>query len=181
MFRWLVVLYYLIDYRKMKNYKANSYYLLTRIFFLIPLPLFIGFIINQPDTPVKTIYGGLFIIVLFLLFILRLLLKILSVEFKENHMKITYLISRIKLEIPYSEINNWLCIDGQRGYHFNVIKFNSKKFYTTNGIKVDRLVDGDQFIPFLRWMKRKNDRIEFEIIPSDSKLLKEFNKEFKTQ
>ncbi len=161
----------------MAKYKANSYYLIIRIFFLLLPPIIIGYVIYQPKTPEDVIFGGVFVIMPFVIYIVKLLSDLVYVEFNENDMIITYLITKKEKKIPYLNLLTWECIDGQRGYHINVIKFKSDFFLGTSKIKVDRVVDSDQFISFVKWLKSKNDKIKFKITPSDSKLLYEFNKE----
>jgi len=162
----------------MTKIKGNSYYLIIRILFFLLPPFLIGYIISQPNTPDKGFYGGILLISLFLVFILKSLKDLVVVKFNDYNMSITYLIIQKKIDVPYSNLLNWKCIDGHRGQHYNVIKFKTDNFLGTSKIRVDRIVDGDKFIPFVKWLKTKNDKIEFKITPSDSKLIKPFNKEF---
>ena len=162
----------------MKTYSGNSYFLIIRILFLIIPPITIGLVIYQPNTPEKTIYGGIVLIFLFLLYFLKLLKELVFVKLNEKHMVLTYLITKTTKIIPYSKILKWDCIDGQRGSHYNIIKFEADNFLSTNKIKIDRIVDSDKFIPFIKWLKSKNEKIEITITPSDSKLLYEYYKEF---
>lgn len=163
----------------MTKYKANSYYLILRILYLIPILIFIGFFILQENTPKKTIYGGIFIGALILLLIIRLLRKLLVVRFSEEEMRVTYLISRKVRNIPYSDVISLVCIDGRRGHHVVVLEFKYDEFKPSKKIKMDRFVDADKFVPFLKWLRAKNNRIGLKITPSDSKLIPEFNKTFK--
>ena len=160
----------------MTKFKGNSYYLIIRIIFLLFPSFLIGYVIYQPNTPDKVFYVGIFLISLFLIFIIKSLKNLVLVEFNDNEMRIFYLITKKNTEVPYSDLLKWNCIDGQRGYHFNIIHFKSDKYMGTSKVKIDRIVDSDKFIPFVKWLKTKNDKIEFKITPSDSKLIKPFNK-----
>ena len=162
----------------MKKYDANSYYLIIRVFSLIVLVAIIGVFIKQLDTPKYTFYGGIIIISLLVIWIIKLLKNIVYIGFYEDNMEVTHLITRVKKIIPYSDLIDLVCVDSRVGHHYNTIKFKADNLLGTSNIKVDRIVDSDQFITFLKWLKNKNKNIEFEIIPSDSKLLSEFNKEF---
>lgn len=162
----------------MTKFKGNSYYLIIRILYLLFPAFLIGYVISQPNTPDKSFYGGVFLISLFLIFILKSLKDLVSVKFNDDTMRITYLISQRKIEVSYSNLLKWHCFDGVRGNHYNIIQFKSDNFLGTRKIKVDRIVDGDKFIPFVKWLKSKNNKVAFKITPSDSKLIKLFNKEF---
>jgi voltage-gated potassium channel Kch len=161
----------------MRKYQANSYYLIIRIIFLTIPILIIGYIIYVGNLPNEFIYGGILLSSVILLYIIKLLRNLVFVEFNESNLIITFMISKNEKIISYSDLIELTCIDGQRGYHFNVIKFKSSSF-SNSKITVDRIVDSDKFISFLKWLKDKNERIELNIIPSDSKLIPEFHKEF---
>lgn len=163
----------------MTKYKANSYYLIFRILSLLTILFLIGFFVFQENTPIKTVYGGIFLGLLILFFIIRLSRKLLVVRFKEETLQITYLISRKIRIISYSDVISLVCYDSRRGYHVVVIEFKYDEFKNPKKIKVDRFVDADKLVPFLKWLKAKNQIIHLDIRPSDSKLLPEFNKEFK--
>lgn len=163
----------------MTKYKANSYYLIIRILSLLPVLFLIGFFVSQENTPIKTVYGGIFLGLLILFFIIRLFRKLLVVRFNEESLHITYLISRKVRSIPYSDVISLVCNDSRRGYHIVVIEFNYDEFKNPKKIKVDRFVDTDKLVPFLKWLKTKNQQIHLEITPSDSKLIPAFLKEFK--
>ena len=162
----------------MNKYTGNSYYLIFRIIYLILPFLLFGFVVYKLNAPKEIIYGGMVLIFIVLVYILRLLKELVYVEFNENSMNITYLITKKVKAVPYSKLTKFVCIDGQRGYHFNVIEFKSDDFLGTKKVKVDRIVDSDKFISFIKWLKVKNEKIDFKITPSDSKLLYEFYKEF---
>ena len=145
---------------------------------MLPAPILIGLLIYQPNTPDKTIYGGIIIISLFLIYIIKLLKELVFIEFNEEHIILTYSITKTTIIMPYSKIIKWDCIDGQRGSHYNIIHFKSDNFLGTNKIRIDRIVDSDKFISFVKWLKSKNEKIELTITPSDSKLLYAYYKEF---
>jgi len=162
----------------MTKYKANSYYLFIRILSLLPVLFLIGFFISQDNTPIKTVYGGMFLGLLILFFIIRLFSKLLVVRFNEERLHITYLISKKVRSIPYLDIISLICNDSRRGYHVVEIEFKYDEYKKPKKIKVDRFVDADKLIPFLKWLKSKNHQLHLEIIPSDSKLIPAFLEEF---
>ena len=163
----------------MIKYKANSYYLIIRILSLLLILLLIGFFVSQENTPKKTVYGGIFFCLFIIIFIIRLFRKLLVIRFSEEMLTITYLISRRVLSIPYSNLISLVCSDSRRGYHVVEIEFKYNEFKNPRKIKVDRFVDANKLIPFLKWLKTKNQIIQLKIKPSDSKLISAFNKEFK--
>ena len=79
--------------------------------------------------------------------------KLLVVRFNEETLHITYLISRKVRSIPYSDVISLVCNDSRRGYHIVVIEFKYNEFENPKKIKVDRFVDADKLVPFLKWLK----------------------------
>ena len=162
----------------MPYFSGNSYYLLTRVFFLLIPPLLIGFVIYQPGTADKLIYAGIFIISIFVFFILKSFRDLVVVKFYDHNITIKYLIIQKEISVPYSNLVKWYCFDGQKGQHYNIIRFKTDNFKKPKKIKIDRIARNKEFIAIVKWFKTKNENIEFKIAPSDSKLKNLFKKEF---
>lgn len=164
----------------MTKYNGNSYYLILRILQIIfPFGL-IGYFLYTINPPIKVINYFLLFFSLFFIYIIFLARKIVTVEFNTHSMRINHLLSGSIKDIPYSKLTKYTCIDGQKGHNQNTIEYISNTSRTKK-ITVDRIVDSDDFIPFLKWLRGKNKYIDFKVMPADSKLLPAFNKEFRTE
>lgn len=163
---------------RMPIYTGNSYYLIFRILHPILAILFTDYFIYKFNLPKEAIYVGIVLTGIVLIYSFLLLKKMVYVEFNENSVTITYLINKKVKDIPYSKLTKFTCIDGQIGFHFNIFEFRTDDFLNTDKVKLDRIVHNDNFISFIKWLKSKNEKIEFKIIPPDSKLLYEYYKEF---
>ena len=160
----------------MKEYTSNTYYLIDKLFYLLIFCGLIGYLTYFLENKIQII-GIVFISILFILFI-RLTTKLASIKFTENKITVKYLITRKILQIYYSSITEIQYISGYKISSLNIIKYKSDNI-VINKLKLTSVVSQDKYIEFAKWIKNKNNKIEFIFFPSDLKLKSEFNKVFK--
>ena len=153
----------------MNKYNANSYSLIFRVIIMVVVISVISYLIIKFDTPFNTLIIALFTILALLFFAIRILFKMYFVEFNEDNIVVTYLISKnIKL-IQYHNLVGFHCIDGQGSFLLNIFKYKNDNL-STSKIKVDRFISNEEFLTFTKWLKSKNNRIKIKVTPQGSKL-----------
>ena len=161
----------------MKKYKTDTSYLIDKIFYLfIPIGL-ISYLIYKINDSEIIFFGGLLIISILILIIVRFTSKYSYFNFTENNIIVEYAISRKTEIINYSSITEFQHISGFRQTSLNIIKWKPDGI-TNRKLKCTTVVPSDEFIEFIKWLKNKNDKIEFSFFPSDSKMKSKFQKEF---
>ena len=144
------------------------------------LVLFIGiFYLFMVSIENKFIVMGGIIVGFFSLAIIikRLIEKLVQIEFNEKHIIIEYKYPRKIEKIDYSKVIGLNHFQGSRTPTKNILRYeldNGKdqkvKFYS--------IALYENYIDFIKWLKKKNDKIEFKIFPPDSNLEFEYQKEF---
>jgi len=162
----------------MKEYTSNTYYLIDKLFYLLVFSGLIGYFVYSLDNNNKIQIAGIVIISIFLILFIRLTTKLASIKFTESKITVKYLITRKVLQIYYSSIIEIQYISGYQISSLNIIKYKSDNI-AINKVKLTSVVSQDKYIEFAKWIKNKNNKIEFKFFPPDLKLKSEFNKEFK--
>jgi len=161
----------------MKKYRTDTSYLIDKIFYLfIQIGLISYFIYKVNDSEI-ILFGGLIIISILTLIIARYTSKYASFTFAENNIVVEYSISRRTEIINYSSITEFQHISGFKQTSLNIIKYKPDGI-TNRKLKCTTVVSSDNFIEFVKWLKNKNDKIEFSFFPSDSNMKSKFGKEF---
>ena len=161
----------------MKKYTTDTSYLIDKIFYLlIPIAL-ISYLIYKINDSEIIFYSGLLLISILVLIIAIFVTKYAYFNFTENNIIVESAISRKTEKINYSNITEFQHISGFRQTSLNVIKYKSID-KTNRKIKSTTVVPSDEFIDFVKWLKNKNDKIEFSFFPSDSKMRTKYQTEF---
>ena len=162
----------------MNKYTSNTYYLIDKLFYLIVFIGIIGYLVYLIQGSNEILIGGIIIISILLIIFIRLTSKLASIQFSESRIIVKYSISRKVVQIDYSTVMEIHYISGYKIASLNIIKYKSDNI-AERKLKLTSVVAQDDYIEFVRWIKNKNNKIEFKFYPSDLKLKSKFNKEFK--
>lgn len=160
-----------------KKYNGNSNYLITFGFAkLVPAIFILLFLLSfEVSTQVLTI--GILIIVLLFLSTLFGLRKLVYVDFREEHFVIKHFLSGKTEHILYHKLVGLTIIDGRNTKHnYDIINYKVRS--KVKKVQVGRIVNFEDYIEFFTWLKAKNEKIQIEITPSDSLLIKDYRKAF---
>jgi len=162
----------------MKKYKTDTSYLIDKIFYLFIYIGLLSFLIYKVNDSEIILMGGLLIISILALIIARYFWRYAYFNFTENSLEVLYGISKRTTIINYSDITEFQHISGFKQTSVNCIKF--KHYGVSNRkIKCTTVAPSAEFIDFVKWLKTKNNNIEFSFFPSDSQMKSAFDKEFK--
>jgi len=162
----------------MEKYTSNTYFLIDRIFYLILYIVLIG-LLTYFFANINVIkYGGLTSIPVLIFVLLWSISKLATLEYNEKNINITYRFPFNQKSIDYSSIIEIQHISGYKSTTLNIIKYKQKDSLKNKKLKIRNVVQNDKFIEFIKWMKTKNEQIEFTFLPTDSKLKEAYLKEF---
>lgn len=161
----------------MKKYTTDTSYLIDKIFYLFMPIGFISYLIYKVNDSEIIFYGGFLILSILILIMIRLISKYASFNFTESNIVVTYSISRKTELINYSNITEFQHISGFKQTSLNVIKYKPDGI-TNRKIKSTTVASSTEYIDFVKWLKNKNNSIEFSFFPSDSNMKTKFLKEF---
>lgn len=88
-----------------------------------------------------------------------------DIKFLENEILVEYSFLKKIIRVPYADLLQIEFISAYRSPNRNSIKFkNGKKIESLRFLTV---VQSDQYIEFIKWLKSKNDKLELKVFPSD--------------
>lgn len=156
----------------MAKYTSTTYYIFDYILYLIIFSVITGLITYFLRDKEAVLFGGVVLLVIQVLLIVRLVRKLAKIEFDDKTIKVTYIFPRKEVLVDYSSIKEIIHIFG-----YNMSSVNFLKYYDREVLikfKMTPVVAVDEYLEFVKWLKRKNNQIEFKFLPSDSKLSIEY-------
>ena len=162
----------------MNTYKSNSNYLFMEIFLISMITIVIIYtLISAVENLMTALSIGLLIVLLYIFLTIKYLNKLIKVEFKESIIRVQYKFRNKIEEIKYSEIIELKYIEASRTPTSNILKYQSKN-ESIKKLKFYSVVDRTDMMEFVKWIKLKNEKIEFKFSTLDMKLDYEYQKEF---
>ncbi len=162
----------------MKTYSSNTYYLFDKIAFLLMFAgLSGGIAYFLRDIKIVQI-SGLTLAALLLFLVVLMTRKIAKIEFDHSKIVVNYRFTGKEVKIDYSSITEIKHITAYNLTGLNIIKYRSQTDLKDEKLKITTVVSDIEYIDFIKWLKRKNDKIIYIFLPSDSALKKEYLKEF---
>ena len=161
----------------MKNYTSNTYYLLDYIFYLIFFSAIVGLITYFLKDNRHILIGSAVLLSIFILVIFRLISKLAIIEFNAKDVRIRYRFPRKEVRINYSSLNEIVHITGYNISSINILKY--KQLNEFKKLKITAVVSSNEYLEFVKWVKKKDENIEFNFHPVDSELRSEFLEKYK--
>jgi hypothetical protein len=112
-------------------------------------------------------------LILFLV-LLRLIIKLASIEFTENNIISKNVISRKIEEIDYSDILEIHYTFGYKWGSTNSITYRSDNSKIKK-LKLTSATSLEKYSEFVEWVRNKNSEIEFKFFPPESYLIERYN------
>ena len=162
----------------MIKYRSNTYYLFDNLPFIIIFCGILSFLTYVFRDNEYFFAGGLIVSLLLFIIIFRQLRKVARVEFNEKSILIKYMLPRLEKRISYSVIKEYQHIHGYKLTSLNIIEYLDSGTSDLMKLKITNVVSNDEFMEFVKWIKDRNNNIEFRFFPTDSKLIGEYEKEF---
>ena len=162
----------------MIKYKSNTYYLFDSLPFIIifvGISCFLTYVLHDNR---YLFVSGLIISLILLFLVFKQIQKIARVEFHDNSILIKYVFHSREKSIAYSAIMEYQHMHGYNVTSLNIIKYLNSGTSDLMKLKITNVASNNEFMEFVRWIKSRNNNIEFKFFPSDSKLIGEYKKEF---
>ena len=92
--------------------------------------------------------------------------RVFEIKFQKEFIEIEFINTKRKLEVSYSELLKIRYISVMRNPIRNEIQFRNNG--KVKKLKFLTVKHSDEFVEFVKWLKSKNEKIEWEVFPSDN-------------
>ena len=141
--------------------------------------LFPFFIVLLLSFPLFIIYEKCYIYVFIISIIISLIIILYSIKSTiESMYDIFFYEDKIEVKFMYIQKTETILYNDLMEYHFLRSKSSHDYIKYKNGKKSFPILNYDNTIEFIKWLKEKNPEIKIEIYPSDCTLEYEYQKEY---
>ena len=151
----------------MKNYSSSSSFAFFESILLSTMVLGIGIILSNSIEIIEIQAVIITIsIILSLLIILYQRKRVFEIQFKDEFVEIEFIYTKRKLQVPYSELLTVEYISVYKYPTKNKIEFKLNK--KRKKLKFLTIANSNDYVEFIKWLKSKNENIEWRVFPSDN-------------
>ena len=159
----------------MIRYITNTYFLIDKIFYTILYIAICIVLANWLRDIYEVIMSATVLVTAFIIRIFWLFQRLSVISFYNDNIVIKKLISGRTEKLIYSDIIEVIHIQAFSLPCKNYIKYQSNKKGKIIKLEITPVVPSNRYVEFAKWIKSLNKNIKITFLPSDSKLIKEFN------
>lgn len=159
----------------MIRYKTNTYFLIDKIFYTILYIAVCIILANWLRGIYEVIMSATVLATAFIFRLFWLFRRLSVISFYDDYIVIKKLISGKIEKLIYSDIIEVIHIQAFSLPCKNYIKYQSNKKGKIIKLEITPVVPSNRFVEFAKWINSLNRNIKISFLPSDSKLIKEFN------